>query len=55
MKEGEGERARKRGLRGGQTAGLFLPDEQITHTITALTLSAPVTDAVWMLLSPSFI
>lgn len=26
----------ERGLRGGQTAGLFLPDEQITHFITAL-------------------
>lgn len=34
MKEGEGEKQRV--LRGGQTAGLFVPDEYITHAITAL-------------------
>lgn len=33
---GRGVRDTERGLRGGQTAGLFLPDEQITHSITAL-------------------
>lgn len=49
MKAGEGERHRKRPEGRATSRSVFLPDEQITHTTTALILSAPVTDTASML------